>query len=73
MTADAQEVKAALIEIAEHDGWTWERLEAAVRRAMSDIEDETEAAACGAHERADAMLMRRQEDAAINGGPNDAA
>ena len=64
MTADAQEVKAALIEIAEYDGWTWDRLEAAVRGAMSDIEDETEAAACGAYERADAMLMRRQEDAA---------
>ena len=71
---DAQEVKAALIEIAEADGWTWERLEAAVRGAMSDIEDDTEAAACGAYERADAMLMRRQEDAAnCNGGPNDAA
>ena len=69
---DAQEVKAALIEIAEADGWTWERLEAAVRAAMSDIEDETEAAACGAYERADATLMRRQEDAAINGG-DDAA
>ena len=35
MTADAQEVKAALIEIAEYDGWTWERLEAAVRGARS--------------------------------------
>ena len=59
---DAQEVKDALIEIAEYDGWTWERLEAAVRAAMSDIEDETEAAACGAYESADVMLMRRREE-----------
>ena len=54
-------MKAALIEIAEHDGWTWERLEAAVRAAMTDIEDETESASCGAYESADAMLMRRRE------------
>ena len=69
---DAQEVKVMLMELATDEGWTWERLDAAVGAAMSEIEGEVEAAACGAYERADAELMRRQEDAALNGG-DDAA
>ena len=61
---DAQEVKAMLMELATDEGWTWERLDAAVGAAMSEIEDAVEASACASYERADAELMRRQEDAA---------
>ena len=59
---DTQEVKAMLMELATDEGWTWERLDAAVSAAMSEIEDAVEASACGMEERADNALMRRQED-----------
>jgi len=60
MQRDAKEIKSALVEIAQDEGWDWERLDAAVCAAMRDIEADVEASACG-YERADQKLMRRQE------------